>query len=128
LKIKTEKETVYQDRDVEVERDLRFVRFYYETNVFKLDADQIKRLNNLINVYKQNDDFKIMISGYADGSGNSEYNRKLTDRRIGEIISYMISQGVDKERIYSISYGDQKSSESENPQDRRVEVRIFDFY
>lgn len=126
--VKTNEKVITKERDISVKKDLRFVKFYYETNVYKLTAEQKSRLNRLISSYKTNENFKILISGYTDGKGSAEYNKILSNKRINAIVDYMTENGVDVNRIYRISYGQSKSEGGENSEERRVEVRLFDFY
>jgi peptidoglycan-associated lipoprotein len=51
---------------------------------------------------------KIQVEGHCDERGTSEYNLALGERRANNAKKYLISFGIDKNRISTISYGKEK--------------------
>ena len=56
----------------------------------------------------QNPAAMIMISGYCDKRGTDAYNLALGERRANAVKHYLVSKGVDANRINVISYGKTK--------------------
>ncbi len=50
----------------------------------------------------------ITVEGHADERGTREYNIALGDRRANAVRSYLISRGVDANRLQTISYGKER--------------------
>ena len=53
----------------------------------------------------ENPTYTLQISGYTDGKGSVEYNRKLSDRRAKSCADYLIKSGIDPARISFESFG-----------------------
>ena len=70
--------------------------------------------------------FTILISCKK----SNEYNQTLSQRRADGIANFFISEGISKEKIKTIGYGEEKPLvKNDNDQDRatnrRVELRII---
>jgi peptidoglycan-associated lipoprotein len=75
---------------------------------------------------KSNPDTKIMIEGNCDPIGTNEYNMALGWRRANSAQDYLAKLGIDKTRMSTISYGEEKlvtTVESEYWKDRRCEFK-----
>lgn len=73
---------------------------------------------------------KVMIEGHADERGTREYNLALGERRANTSREYLISLGVDPNRVKTISYGKERpaipgSNENAYAQNRRA-VAVLD--
>jgi len=55
----------------------------------------------------KNSDYKLTIEGHCDERGTNEYNLALGERRANEAKKFLMSLGVDKSRIKTISYGEE---------------------
>ena len=64
-----------------------------------------------------------MITGFADKSGDPDYNAYLSQKRASEVQTYLYRKGIPKKRMVMNYLGD-ISSESENAGDRRVELEF----
>jgi outer membrane protein OmpA-like peptidoglycan-associated protein len=52
-----------------------------------------------------NPSYTLQISGYTDGKGSVEYNKKLSDKRARSCADYLIAKGIDPSRISFESFG-----------------------
>ncbi|WP_415921238.1 peptidoglycan-associated lipoprotein Pal [Tateyamaria sp. SN6-1] len=59
----------------------------------------------------QNADFTAVIEGHADEQGTREYNLALGARRADAARAYLISQGVQSNRLQVVSYGKERPIE-----------------
>lgn len=57
---------------------------------------------------KKNTDTKVVLAGHCDERGSSEYNLALGALRAGNAAHVMIKDGIESERIKTISYGKEK--------------------
>jgi peptidoglycan-associated lipoprotein len=48
---------------------------------------------------------RVTIMGHADERGTREYNLALADRRAARVRDYIVSRGIDRSRVDTISYG-----------------------
>jgi len=54
-----------------------------------------------------NPTLQVRIEGYCDERGSDEYNLALGERRALAAMNYLVSLGVAKERLSTISYGEE---------------------
>lgn len=103
---------------------------YFELNSAKLTDRFEKRLDQNAQVLKDNPDFKVYVTGHSDSQGNESYNWELAMRRAKAVEDYLVTQGISKDRIYTISKGENDpkvtaSDESYYQINRRVEFEPF---
>ena len=72
---------------------------------------------------------EIIIAGFTDERGTAEYNRGLGERRAGAVRESLIAQGVDGNRIQTVSFGlempaDPGHDESAWAKNRRAEIGV----
>ena len=99
-------------------------RVFYDFDKSTLTADgrtQIERWAAWMEVYPVT---KILIEGHADERGTREYNLALGERRANAAREYLVSLGIDPNRVKTISYGKERpqntaSSEEAYAQNRR---------
>ena len=70
-----------------------------------LDA---KTLDRNANWLKSNPNHLVLIEGHCDERGTNEYNLALGERRAKSTMNYLVSQGVQANRITIISYGEER--------------------
>ena len=56
----------------------------------------------------QYQNYRIMIEGHADERGTREYNIALGARRASVVVNYLVSRGVNGQRITSQSFGKER--------------------
>ena len=71
---------------------------------------------------------RVRLEGHADERGTPEYNLALGERRAKAIANYLILQGIDRSRIETVSYGEERPAalgqdEDSYARNRRVEIR-----
>ena len=57
---------------------------------------------------KSNPKSLLLIEGHTDERGTSEYNLALGERRAKATMNYLVSQGIQANRITIISYGEER--------------------
>jgi OOP family OmpA-OmpF porin len=71
----------------------------------------------------------IIAVGHTDSVGNDPYNQKLSVRRAEAVKSYLVSKGIEKNRVYTEGKGekqpvaDNKTAEG-RAKNRRVEIEV----
>ena len=72
---------------------------------------------------------KIIITGYTDNTGTPDYNTKLSQQRAEAVRAYLISIGVDSNKMVATGAGDSKpiadnSTKEGRAKNRRVEIEV----
>jgi outer membrane protein OmpA-like peptidoglycan-associated protein len=69
----------------------------------------------------------VLIAGFADASGNSQANQKLSEARAASVADYLAQHGVARGAVESHGYGATQLLPDRAPTDpanRRVEARL----
>ena len=82
------------------------VLFGYDSS--ELDDDDRAILNNQSKFLNQNPSLKVTIEGHCDERGTREYNLALGEKRASSVKDYLISLGINSERISVVSYGKER--------------------
>ena len=82
------------------------VLFGYDSS--DLDDDDRAILNNQSKFLNQNPSLKVTIEGHCDERGTREYNLALGEKRASSVKDYLISLGINSDRISVVSYGKER--------------------
>ncbi len=71
----------------------------------------------------------LIATGHTDSIGTEAYNQKLSERRANSVKTYLVSKGIDANRIYVEGKGEtspvaSNSTREGRAQNRRVEIEI----
>jgi outer membrane protein OmpA-like peptidoglycan-associated protein len=71
------------------------------------------------------------LKGHTDSQGSDSYNEKLSKNRVAAVREFMISNGIDNNRIIVEALGEkvpvaENSSVAGRKKNRRVEVRFIE--
>ena len=72
----------------------------------------------------------VEVGAHTDNVGSDSYNQGLSQRRASSIRNYLISKGIDGDRILAKGYGETKpvgdnNTEIGKAQNRRVEITVI---
>ena len=100
-------------------------RVFFDFDKYTLKAKAQQTLERQATFLKNNAGVKVALQGHADERGTREYNLALGERRANAAKAYLISLGIDPNRITIISYGKERpavagSNEAAWSQNRRA--------
>lgn len=73
----------------------------------KLKDDGKSALDETVAKIKANPDVKLVIvTGHTDRIGSEAYNQKLSERRANQVKDYLVSQGVEANRLQAVGKGE----------------------
>jgi len=106
---------------------LRTIHFDFDKYDIRSDAREIMAHN--AEYLKSNTNVEIQIEGHCDERGSTEYNMALGQRRANAAKSYLVDLGVSGSRVTTISYGEERSVDSDSipsawAKNRRAEFRV----
>ncbi len=101
------------------------VNFGFDSS--SIDADNRETLEAHAAWLNANENLKVKLEGHADERGTREYNLALGERRAQAAARLLGVLGVDRSRLNTTSYGEEKPldeahSESAWKRNRRVEI------
>ncbi len=83
-------------------------RVFFKFDKFNVNAEARKTLGLQAAWMKRNASVTVTIQGHCDERGTREYNLALGERRANSVKDYLITLGVNPERIDTISYGKER--------------------
>ena len=81
---------------------------YFEFDKYDIRPADTRILDANAAWLKSNPSHLVLIEGHADERGTNEYNLALGERRAKSTMNYLVSQGVQANRITIISYGEER--------------------
>ena len=83
------------------------VDIFFDLNKSVIREDQIPTLNQLVNFMRNTPAAKVKLDGYADrGTGTADINQALSEDRVIAVRQYLVSRGIDADRITTAAHGD----------------------
>ncbi|MBL4904526.1 MAG: OmpA family protein, partial [Flavobacteriaceae bacterium] len=80
---------------------------FFDFDKWNIREDAEYELEHIVTVMTANPTMVIKIESHTDSRGTKDYNRKLSDRRAKSTRDYIISRGIEANRIESaIGYGE----------------------
>lgn len=83
-------------------------RVFFETDSSSLTSEAMATLDKQAQWLNQYANYRILIEGHADERGTREYNIALGARRASVVVNYLVSRGVNAQRITSQSFGKER--------------------
>ena len=83
-------------------------RVFFETDSSALTATAQATLDKQAAWLNKYTNYRILIEGHADERGTREYNIALGARRASVVVNYLVSRGVNAQRIQQKSFGKER--------------------
>ena len=108
--------------------------------LFDLDKYVIKEiakpeLNRLVRFMLDNPSVKVEVGSHTDCRDTNKYNATLSQNRANASVDYVVSQGIDRNRISGVGYGETRllnkcadginCTEAEHSINRRTEMKVI---
>jgi len=81
---------------------------FFDFDKYDIRPGDAKTLDSNASWLKSNPNHLVLIEGHCDERGTNEYNLALGERRAKSTMNYLVSQGVQANRITIISYGEER--------------------
>lgn len=120
---------IFLDRIV-IGRPIVLQNIYYDFDKFNLRTESVAELDKLIKILNDNPNISIQIGSHTDTNGSEKYNIKLSNNRAKSVMEYLTKNGIEKDRLDSMGYGESmpmvypELSDEDEQANRRTEFRI----
>jgi outer membrane protein OmpA-like peptidoglycan-associated protein len=111
------------------------LHIYYDFDQAFIRDESNPELNKLLNLLNNNPNYIIELSSHTDARGSNGYNNRLSQRRAEAVVRWLVSKGVDRDRLVPRGYGESIAtnkcvnnvpcSEKEHQMNRRTEFRVL---
>ena len=105
---KESKEYVLQFQLASISAPVLIDNIFYDFDKATLTPASTQALDKLVALLKENSHVTIELSAHCDYKGNSEYNKRLSQRRAQTVVDYLIAHGIEKDRLTPVGYGKER--------------------
>ncbi len=108
---------------------------FFDLNKWNIRSDAAKELDKVVTLMKENTEIIVESRSHTDSRGKDSYNLKLSDKRAKSTVAYIISKGIEANRISGKGFGETqllnkcsnriKCSKAEHQENRRTDFYII---
>lgn len=115
-----------------VGKTFRLENIYYDLDKYDIRPDAAVELDKLVQILEDNPAIKIELGSHTDTRGTDIYNLRLSQKRAESVINYLVSKGIDKNRLTAKGYGETEliiedaKTEEEHQVNRRTEFKVVE--
>ena len=118
--------------EIITEKEVKLKPIFFEYNNSNITQQGAFELDKLVQIMKNNEKLIIFVKSHTDNRGTDEFNLLLSDKRVKATIQYVISNGIDPNRISGKGFGEtepkvdckENCTEEAHEQNRRSEFLI----
>ena len=134
---KTRNDTVFVEMvfdKIVIDKPIVLENIYYDFDKWNIRSDAATELDKLVTILVNNPGISIELGSHTDARGSDDYNRVLSQKRAESAVNYIISRGIDANRITAKGYGESvpvnscingvNCPEEEHQKNRRTEFRV----
>ena len=88
------------------EVQVQLEKIFFDFDKSNIREDAAKQLDVLVGLMKKYEYMEIEVSAHTDARGNDQYNLDLSKARAASTLEYIVSQGINRNRLRSIGYGE----------------------
>jgi outer membrane protein OmpA-like peptidoglycan-associated protein len=102
---------------------------YFDYRTSNIAPEAYEELDRLATIAALSPDYEIVIRGYTDNVGSTEYNKRLSKTRTQIVRNYLVGKGIDPEKIKTMGMGEKdpllpNTTPAGRAVNRRVEIEL----
>ncbi|MFI5218877.1 MAG: OmpA family protein [Bacteroidia bacterium] len=102
---------------------------YFQREEAGLTDDDKANLDNVVRFLNNNPGINVIVEGHTSTPGGDAFNQTLSEKRAAEAVDYIVSKGIDKNRMQAIGLGEKfpigdNTTEEGKAKSRRVVIKI----
>lgn len=118
---------LYQQTPTQMYQSKKLPSINYDFDSIRPPEYAYPFLDKLAVLMTQKADTHLILEGHSDVLGSDEYNYWLSGSRAAAVKSYLVSRGIEADRIRIHAYGNTRPITLDNSQDGRRVNRRVDF-
>jgi len=141
-KIETETADLERQRELEAERQRKeaaqrryraakrqftYEDIYFQKGSYRLQPEARTILYRKADFLKKYPDISVIIEGHTNERGSRETNIAFGDRRAGAVKSFLIKEGIDRDRLIAVSFGKERPVDTGRTEKARAKNRRVHF-
>lgn len=118
-------------RGCEIKDEINLLGVNFESNSDRLLPGATEVLDDAAATLRKNPSIRVEVEGHTDSDGAAAYNESLSARRATTVRDYLVTRGVDENRMTVRGYGESRpiadnTTATGKAQNRRVVLGIVD--
>ena len=110
---------------------IRLDNLIFQVGKSRISSESHSELDVVVNMMKENINMVVQLEGHTDPLGDAKENLRLSQSRVDAVKQYIVSNGIQKNRIKTKALGGSQPLSKENTPEahrmnRRVELRILE--
>ena len=98
----------------------------FETGSDKITAESYVSMDKMAEILKENPTMLVEVGGHTDNTGDAKKNLELSQKRANQVMTYLISKGVNAKQMKAIGYGETKPvADNETPEGKSLNRRVM---
>jgi OOP family OmpA-OmpF porin len=115
---------------IEVGLTVKLKNIYFDNDKTILKPESFPELRKVLDFLTANPKIAVEIAGHTDSNGSDTHNEALSQGRSEAVVEWLISQGIDVERLSAKGYGEAKpidtnATKEGQANNRRVEFTVL---
>lgn len=125
-----------------IDRAIVLENIYYDLDRAEIRPDAARELDKLVQILVDNPEITIELSSHTDSRAPDDYNLDLSQRRARSAVDYIISEGINSDRLVAKGYGEtnllvsdeeiaklptEEAREAAHQTNRRTEFKILTY-
>jgi len=105
-------------------------KLYFAWDQAVLQEASFPVLDEVVQALKDNKRFRVQVEGHASSEGEDEHNQTLSEQRADAVLNYLVSHGIEKDRLASKGFGssvprDTNETIAGRENNRRVDFVVY---
>lgn len=99
----------------------------FDINSAEVKSEAYPMLTEAVLIMKKNLDLNVEIDGHTDNTGSAAYNMALSEKRAEAIRDFLVTRGIDPNRLTTKGFGFTKPAASNDTKEGRAKNRRVEF-
>jgi OmpA-OmpF porin, OOP family len=110
------------------QRPLILAGVNFDTAKATIRAESFAQLDTVVDFMVHKKNARVEISGHTDNVGNAKANKVLSEKRAEACRNYIVSKGIDRQRLDALGFGDERpiapnDTDEGRQKNRRIEAK-----
>jgi peptidoglycan-associated lipoprotein len=89
-----------------------FQNVHFDYNKYDIKSSEAPILEGIAKWMNDNSAKHVLVEGHCDERGSNEYNMALGEQRALSVRHYLISLGIEAEKLHTVSYGEERPADA----------------